>query len=117
MSDGRSAESAGVALGSVRRLEGALETSAAVRATAETRLQEARSEASRLLAVARRDADAAVAARRRSVLDSVEEDTAAIRREGEARAIQLQAHARQAREAAVDAAVTLILPHRDEPEV
>lgn len=116
MSDDRDFESASAALGSVRRLEGALEDSSAERAASETRLQEARSEASRLLAAARKDADAAVAARRRSVLDSAEEDAAAIHREGEAHAALLRAHARQGREALVDAAVRLILPTGAEPE-
>ena len=117
MSSDGDGESVSAALGSVRRLEGALEASSAERAAAESRLQAARSEASRLLAAARKDAAAAVAARRRSVLDSAEEDAAAIHREGEAHAALLRAHARQGREAVVDAAVALILPAGDEPEV
>ena len=116
MSNDHDAESVSVALGSVRRLEGALEASSAERAAAESRLQAARSEASRVLATARKDAAAEVAARRRLVLDSVEKDAAGIQREGEERATHLRARARRGRQAMVDAAITLILPTSHEPE-
>jgi vacuolar-type H+-ATPase subunit H len=98
------------ALGSVRQLEGALEASATARAAAESRVREARAEAARLLAEAREDSAAAAAERRRVVLDSAEEEAAAIQAEGEARAAGLRADARKRQEAAVEAALALILP-------
>ena len=115
MSNDHEAESVSAALGSVRRLEGALEASSAERAAAETRLQAARSEASHLVATAREDAAAAVAARRRHVLESAERDAARIQRDGEERAAELLARARRSRKAVVETAVTLVLPTRDEP--
>ena len=85
MSNNRDAEGATGALGSVRQLEGALEASSTARAAAEARLEAARSEASRLLAVAREDAVAAAAERRRSVLAAADDDAAAIHRRGRKR--------------------------------
>ena len=117
MSNNRDAEGATGALGSVRQLEGALEASSTARAAAEARLQAARSEASRLLAAAREDAVAAAAERRRSVLAAAENDAAAIHREAEARTAQLRADAGASRDAAVGAALALILPAAVESEV
>ena len=97
-------------LGSVRQLEGALESTATMRAASETRLREARSEASRLLAAAQDDAAAAAAERRRVVLAAAEDDAAEISRRGAERAARVQADARDRCAAVVEAALALILP-------
>jgi vacuolar-type H+-ATPase subunit H len=98
------------ALGSVRQLEGALEAASTTRAASEARLNEARSEASRLLAAARDEAAAAAAERRRVVLAAAEDDAAEIYRRGEESAARLRADARVSRNAAVEAALAIILP-------
>jgi hypothetical protein len=97
-------------LGSVRQLEGALEATSAAREASEARLGEARAEASRLLAAARTDADAAVAERRRVVLAAAKDDTAEIHRRAEERAARVRAHTRDGRAALVEAGLELILP-------
>jgi vacuolar-type H+-ATPase subunit H len=97
-------------LGSVRQLEGTLEATSAARAASEARLEEARADASRLLAAARDDAAAAAAERRRVVLGAAEEDAAEISRQGEESAARLLADARAGSAAAVEAALALILP-------
>jgi hypothetical protein len=58
----------------------------------------------------------AAAERRRAMLASADEDVVAIRREAEARRAQLQEDAQAVREAAVEAAVTLVLPAVEESE-
>ena len=98
------------ALGSVRQLEGALEATSSTRAASEARLEEARADASRLLAAARDDAAAAAAERRRVVLGAAEDDAAEISRQGEERAARVLAGARSGSAAAVEAALALILP-------
>jgi len=100
-------------LGSVRQLEGALEARSAAREASEARLEEARGEASRVLAVAGSDADAAVAERRRVVLAAAEDDAAEIHRGGEERAARVRADARASRTALVEAALELLLPARE----
>lgn len=98
------------ALGSVRQLEGALEASSNARAAAEKLLEAARSEAAQLRAAAGEDAATAAAERRRVVLGAVEDDAAAIHREGEARAAHLRTEASERRDSVVEAALALILP-------
>ena len=110
MSDHHDSESVGGALGSVRRLEGALEAGSTAREAADARLREARSEAARVLAAAREDAASAAAERRRSVLAAAEDDAAAIHRQGEERAARVHAEAREQGDALVDAALALIVP-------
>jgi hypothetical protein len=105
------------ALGSVRRLEGALEASATARAAADARLEAARADTSRLLAAAREEAAAAAAERRRGVLDAAEDDAAVIHREGEERSARLRTEAGARREALVDEALALILPAGEGSEV
>jgi vacuolar-type H+-ATPase subunit H len=97
-------------LGSVRQLEVALEAASTTRAASELRLEEARAEASRLLAAARDAAAAAAAERRRVALAAVEDDAAEISRQGEERTARLRAEARAGSAAAVEAALALILP-------
>jgi hypothetical protein len=97
-------------LGSVRQLEGALEATSTMRAASETRLSEARSEASRLLAAARSATAAAVAERRRIVLAAAEDDAVAISRQGEERAAHVRAGAQVSCAAVVEAALAQILP-------
>jgi vacuolar-type H+-ATPase subunit H len=99
-------------LGSVRQLEGALEAASTTRAASEARLKEARSEASRLLAAARDAAAATATERRRVVLAAAEHDAAEISRQGEESAARLRADARVSRDAAVEAALAIILPAR-----
>jgi vacuolar-type H+-ATPase subunit H len=98
------------ALGSVRQLEGALEATSATRAASQARLEEARADASRLLAAARDDAAAAAAERRRVVLGAAEDDAAEISRQGKESAARLLADAWPGSAAAVEAALALILP-------
>jgi vacuolar-type H+-ATPase subunit H len=109
MNEERDPPAAG-SLGSVRQLEGALEATSAVRESSAVRLGEARAEASRVLAAARTDADAAVAERRRVVLAAAEDDAAEIHRRGEERAARVSADARNGRAVLVEAALELILP-------
>ena len=97
-------------LESIRQLEEALEAGSRAHVAADARLEAARMEASRILASAREEAGAAVATRRRHVLDAAEADAAAIRRGGEETAAGLRSAARQHRSATVDAAVALVLP-------
>ena len=97
------------ALGSVRQLEGTLEATSATRAASEARLEEARADASRLLAAARDDAAAAADERRRVVLGAAEDDAAEISGQGEELAARVLADARSG-SAAVEAALALILP-------
>jgi vacuolar-type H+-ATPase subunit H len=97
-------------LGSVRQLEGALEAASTTRAASERRLEDARADASRLLDVARDDAAAAAAERRRIALVTAEDDAAEIARQGEERAARVLADARADSAAAVEAALALILP-------
>jgi vacuolar-type H+-ATPase subunit H len=102
--------SANGVLGSVRQLEGALEAASTTRAASEARLEEARADASRLLAAARDDAAAAVAERRRLGLAAADDDVTEISRQGQERVARLLAGARAGSPAAVEAALALILP-------
>jgi vacuolar-type H+-ATPase subunit H len=97
-------------LGSVRQLEQALEATAAIRAASETRVSEARSEASRRVAAARDEAAAAAAERRRVVLAAAEDDAAEISRRGAGSAARVRADAQVGCAAVVEAALALILP-------
>jgi len=103
-------------LGSVRQLEGALEAVSTARAASDLRLDEARADASRLLATARAAAAVAAAERRRIALAAMEDDAAEISRQGEERAARVLADARAGSAAAVEAALALILPARGESE-
>lgn len=116
MADASEAGSGARPLDSVRQLEQALESSATARAAAEKRLQAARSEADRLLAAAQENAAAIEAERRRDVLAAADEEAAAIHRAGQARLERLRADARTTRQAAVEAAVALVLPAGEESE-
>ena len=116
MSADHDSDSVAGALGSVRRLEEALEASSEARAAAEQTLEAARAEAARLLAAAEQDAAAAAAERRRAVLDAAEEDAAAIERDGEARAARLRTRAGELRESVVETALAAILPAAAEDE-
>ena len=115
MNEEREAQPAGV-LGSVRQLEGALEATATTRAASDTRLADARAEASRLLDAARADAAAAAAERRRVVLAAAEDDAAEIHHRGEEAAARVRADAQGSRAEAVEAAVAFVLPDGDESE-
>jgi vacuolar-type H+-ATPase subunit H len=115
MSEEREARADGV-LGSVRQLEGALDATATTRAASDTRLADARAEASRLLDAARADAAAAVAERRGVVLAAAENDAAEIHRRGEETAARVRADAQDSRDAAVEAALAFVLPDGDESE-
>jgi vacuolar-type H+-ATPase subunit H len=115
MSEEHEAPAAGV-LGSVRQLEGALEATASTRAASDTRLADARAEASRLLDAARANTAAAAAERRHVVLAAAEDDAAAIRREGEETAARVRADAQGSRAEAVEAALAFVLPTLDESE-
>jgi len=97
-------------LGSVRQLEEALEAVSTTRAASEVRLEEARADASRLLAAARDAPAAAAAERRRLALAAAEDDAAEISRQGEERAARVLADARAGSAAAVENALALILP-------
>jgi vacuolar-type H+-ATPase subunit H len=97
-------------LGSVRELEEALEAVSTTRAASDMRLEEARADAARLLAAARDATAAAVGERRRIVLGAAEDDAAKISREGDERAARVRADARAGIDAAVEAALALILP-------
>jgi vacuolar-type H+-ATPase subunit H len=102
--------SVNVVLSSVRQLEGALEATSTTRAASKARLEEARADASRLIAAARDDAATAAAERRRIVLAAAEDDAAEISRGGEERAARVRADAQAGSAAAVDAGLALILP-------
>lgn len=104
------------ALGSVRQLEGALEAASTTRAESETRLEEARAGAARVIAAARDAAAAAVAERRRIALAAAEDDAAEMSRQGEARAARVLVDAGTSRAEAVEAALALILPAADAGE-
>ena len=97
-------------LGSVRQLEQTLETTATTRAASETRLREARSEASRRVAVAQDEAAATVAERRRVVFAAAEHDAAEISRGGAESASRVRADAQVSCAAVVEAALALIVP-------
>jgi len=97
-------------LGSVRQLEQALESTATIRAASETRLREARSEASRRVAAAQDEAAATAAERRRAMLAAAEADAAEISRAGAERATRIRADAQDRCAAVVEAALALILP-------
>lgn len=112
----QSEPSADGALGSVRELETALQAADETRVANETRLDEARSEASQLVAAAQAEADAAASERRRAVLAAAEDDVNEIHRQGEENAARLRADARRSRAATVEAALALILPTGDESE-
>jgi hypothetical protein len=103
-------------LGSVRQLEAALEAVSTTRAASESRLEGARADAVRLLAAARDAAAAAVAERRRIVLGAEEDDAAEISRQGDERAARVRADARAGTDAAVEAALALILPTAPDSE-
>jgi vacuolar-type H+-ATPase subunit H len=103
-------------LGSVRQLEDALEAVSTTRAASEARIEEARADASRLLADARDAAAAAVAERRRIVLGAAEDDAAEISRQGDERAARVRADARAVNDSIVEAALALILPTADDSE-
>jgi hypothetical protein len=104
------------ALGSIRRLEQELELGSTARAAADARLRAARAEAARLLDAARVSAAAAAAERRLTILAAADDDAAAIEHDAEVDAARLRADARATREAAVDAALALILPGAAESE-
>jgi vacuolar-type H+-ATPase subunit H len=110
VSDERQRDARSGTLGSIRQLEEALEARSHANVAAETRLEAARTEASRILASAREEAAAAVAQRRRQALDAAADDVAAIGRAAEETAARVRRDARQHRSATVDAAVTLVLP-------
>lgn len=97
-------------LGPVRELEEALAAASTKRAASEARLDAARADAARLLAAARDAAAAAVAERRRVVLGAADDDAATISRQGDERAARVLADARAGIDAAVEAALTLIVP-------
>jgi vacuolar-type H+-ATPase subunit H len=97
-------------LGSVRRLEGALDATATTRVASERRLEEARSAAARLLAAARQDAAAAAAERRRVMLATADEEAAEISRRGAETAARVRADARVSCSKVIEAALALILP-------
>jgi vacuolar-type H+-ATPase subunit H len=103
-------------LGSVRQLEESLEATSTARAASEARLKQARTDASSLLAAAREAAAAATAERRRVVLAAAGDDAAEIHRRGEQDAARLRAEAQVSCDAAVEAALALILPARDKSE-
>jgi vacuolar-type H+-ATPase subunit H len=116
VSEDRRPDEATGAVGAVRRLEAAIDASSAARSAAEERLNSARSEASRLLTAAAEDAAAAAEKRRRSVLAAADAEAAAIHREAEARVVELRADTGANREAAVEAALALVLPAGEESE-
>jgi vacuolar-type H+-ATPase subunit H len=103
-------------LGSVRKLEDALDAVSTARAASEARLAEARADAAHLLAAAWDAAAAAVAERRRIVVAAAEDDAAEISRQGDERAARVLADARDGRDAAVEAALALILPTAHDSE-
>jgi vacuolar-type H+-ATPase subunit H len=103
-------------LGSVRQLEGALESTAASRAASERRLEEARAAASRLLAAAREDARAAAAERRRVAIAAADDDAVEIARVGAETAARVQADAHVICSRVVETALALVLPADDESE-
>ncbi len=115
MSESSSQDGRG-ALGSVAALERSLAAQAEGQTRAAARLEAARTEAARILATASADAAQASTARRRDVLDAADRDAEAIRRETEAAAAQLRAHARASLGAALAAALALVLPAIDEGE-
>lgn len=103
-------------VGSVRRLEGALEATATTRAASERRLEEARSAASRLLAVAREHAVAVAAERRRVAVAAADDDAVEIARLGAETAARVRADAQAICSDVVEAALALVLPSDDESE-
>jgi vacuolar-type H+-ATPase subunit H len=104
------------ALGSVRQLEDALESTAASRAASERRLEEARAAASRLLADAREGARAAAAERRRVAIAAADDDAVEIARVGAETAARVQADAHVICSRVVETALALVLPADDESE-
>jgi len=104
-------------LGSVRELEGALESTAATRAAAERWLEEARAAASRLLAGAQEAAHAAAAERRRVAIAAADADAAEIARVGAETAARVRADAQVICSRVVETALALVLPADDESEV
>jgi vacuolar-type H+-ATPase subunit H len=103
-------------LGSVRQLEEALDAVSTTRAASEARLEEARADAAHVFDAARAAAAAAVAERRRFVLGAAEDDAAEISRQGDERAARVRSDARAVNDAAVEAALALILSTADDSE-
>ena len=104
-------------LGSVRQLEGALESTATTRAASERRLDEARSAASRLLDAAREDAVAVAAERRRVAIAAADDDAIEIARAGATRPRRVCEWTRRSSASrVVEVALALVLPADDESE-
>jgi len=101
-------------LGSVRQLEGALESSATTRAASERRLEEARSAASRLLVAAQEDAVAVAAKRRRVAIAAADAEAVEIARVGAETAARVRADAQVICSRVIEVALTLVLPADDE---
>ena len=103
-------------LGSVRQLEGALESTAATRAASECRLEAARLAALRLLAAAREDAVAVAAERRRVAIAAADDDAVEIARVGAETAARVRADAQVICSRVIEVALALVLPADDESE-
>jgi vacuolar-type H+-ATPase subunit H len=102
------------ALASIRRLEQTLAEDSAGRAAAERLLEAARAEAASILAAAAQNIAEAAAERRRRALADADREAREIRRQAEAGAEHVTENAGAVMDAAVDAALALILATGDE---